>query len=239
MQPPWPLHRRPLESAVRTERPCPSPMCPHLSHAQAPTIPLIIPGSFSQVIPKTNHSSPNSLPAPEHQTLTNQTQNQGPGPGEDMQGTGAVQLSMGELPQATRNGMFAPATPAPEGSGDLPRPRQAAEQAGEGGTAWSPTQVAHQGQDAGTARAQSTPWIRQNPSCNGKQKHQSPWHPPACPKEEPLRGNEPLWQIKRTKNALLQPGSQDNPGKQMPPQPQLSAQLLKLFQAHLGCPGAL
>lgn len=120
MQPPWPLHRRPLESAVRTERPCPSPMCPHLSHAQAPTIPLIIPGSFSQVIPKTNHSSPNSLPAPEHQTLTNQTQNQGPGPGEDMQGTGSVQLSMGELPQATRNGMFAPATPAPEGSGDLP-----------------------------------------------------------------------------------------------------------------------
>lgn len=107
MQPPRPLHRRLLERAVRTEPPCPSPTCPHLSHAQAPTIPLIIPGSFSQVIPKANHSphgSPNPLPAPEHQTLTNQTQNQGPGPGEDMQGTGAVQLSMGELPQATGMG---------------------------------------------------------------------------------------------------------------------------------------
>lgn len=48
--------RRPLERDVRTESPCPSPTCPHLSCARAQTIPLIIPGSFSQVIPKANHS---------------------------------------------------------------------------------------------------------------------------------------------------------------------------------------
>lgn len=50
---------------------------------------------------------------------------------------------------------------------------------------------------------------------------------------QPPRGKEPLWQTKRTINAFFKAGRPDNPVKQMPPQPQLSAQaqFLKLFQA--------
>lgn len=62
--------------AMSTGPPCPIPMCSHLSRVRAQTIPLIIPGGFSQVIPKAKRShswavrpaapSTHRLPLPGH-----------------------------------------------------------------------------------------------------------------------------------------------------------------------------
>lgn len=103
---------------------------------------------------------------------------------------------------SNRNGTFAPAAPAPEGSGEQPRARQAAELAGEG-------QCGPQRRGHIKDRMQA------------QQEHRAPVDPaePKLQRETEVPkstastclsqggASKPLWQIKRTKNALLQPGS--------------------------------
>lgn len=157
-------------------------------------------------------------------------------------GNGVCTVKHRRAATSNRNGMFAPAIPDPKGSGDQPRARQAAELTGGGGTARSPMQMACRGQGEREEHEHTAPcrFGRARVTTKNRSGKAYSIHQPVL-RTQPPKGKEPLWQIKRTINAFFKPGRQDNPIKQMPPRPQLSAQvqLLKLFQGHLRCPRAL
>lgn len=120
------------------------------------------------------------LPTPANQRQKNTAQ----GPERARRaGNGVCTVEHSRAATSNGNGMLAPAIPDPKGSGDQPGARRAAELTGEEGQARSPTQTGCRGQDAGRARARSTPQIRCSLSRNTKEKRQSLQHPPARPED--------------------------------------------------------
>lgn len=234
--------RRPLQRS--TGVPCPIPTSSHLSLVRAQTLPLIIPDSFSQVIPKAKRSlswsvRPTARPAhrlpllwhfgtqaharaapgqgrhrcpvsSQHQTPTNQrkqkTRPRGQR-GRAEQGTGSVQWSVGELPQATGMGRLVHQS-------QIRRCRRRVEDS---------MQAEHEhSAPCGSGAA---------PSRNTKQKRQSLQHLPAHPEDAASKRESLSGKSRGQLMLFFKPGRQDNPVKQIPPRPQLSArvQLLKLF----------